>query len=426
MIHLTDSYKVSHWKMLPPGTTNTYCYFEPRKGGRFSHIKYVGLAYVLKKYLTVPVNHNDIDKWKRRFKLHFGTDIFNENDWRIIVNEHKGLLPLEIRTVPEGKIYECGTPLLSVENTDPRLPWLPSYVECLFEQLWYPCSVATISNNVRKIILRGLELTGTENAIDFKLHDFGVRGASSMESAAIGGMAHLTNFKGTDNLPALDLINEYYGCEMAGNSIGASEHSTIIPWKDEKRAYKAILDAYPSGLLACVSDSYDLENAIRGIWGKDLKDKVLKRDGLLIIRPDSGEILDSVRVTLTAIADSFGFYDNNKGYRVLHDKVRMIQGDGCSEETIKEVIDWMIANRWSVDNIAFGMGGGLLQKTNRDDGRFAYKASSSIINGQIVDYCKTPKTDPTKSSKAGRFNLPELAYRNGTIYHNPIWEEMYA
>lgn len=426
LILKTDSYKASHWKMLPPEATKTYCYFEARKGGELSRIKYFGLTSALKHHLSTPITLADVAYAKKIIDAHMGPGIFNEEGWLTIVNEFGGKLPIIVWTVPEGKIYEAGTPLLAVENTDPRFAWLPSYLESVFEHIWYSSTVATISYKVRQIIKNALEISGTPDLLDFKLHDFGVRGASSFDSAAIGGAAHLTNFKGTDNLPALELAQKYYGVEMAGFSIPAAEHSCIIPWRDESEFIKNLLEKFPSGMLACPLDTYDLSNAILNICGKENKNQILAREGVFIGRPDSGHILEIVPLALQNTRTAFDGYVNEKGFFVLSDKVRIIQGDGCTPETIEQVVDWMIENKWSIDNIAFGMGGGLLQKVDRDMGRFAHKASSSIIMGVQVDYCKTPKTDLTKSSKSGRFDLPIVAYENGNILYNPTWDEMYG
>ena len=249
----TDSYKVSHWRMLPPGTTNTYCYLEARNGGKLDKIIYFGLLAMLKEHFSTPVTMADVRQAKAIVDAHMGPGIFNEEGWLTIVNEFDGWLPIKIYTLPEGKIYEAGTPLLAVENTDPRFAWLPSYLEPIFEHLWYPTTVATVSNNVRQILLEGLRVSGTESAIDFKLHDFGLRGVSSFDSARIGGMAHLTNFKGTDNLPALLAAKEYYGVEMAGFSIPACyDDKTEILTEDgfvhfaDLKADKMVAQYYPN------------------------------------------------------------------------------------------------------------------------------------------------------------------------------------
>jgi nicotinamide phosphoribosyltransferase len=166
-----------------------------------------------------------------------------------------------------------------------------------------------------------------------------------------------------------------------------------------------MLTQYPTGLVACVSDSFDINHACSELWGNQLKEEVLSRDGVLIVRPDSGKIVPMVLNVLRRLGDAFGITVNDKNYMVLNNKVRVIQGDGCSPETIRQIIDAMIERRWSIDNIAFGMGGGLLQRVDRDTQRFAFKCSSVTVNGEERDVYKTPVSDPTKNSKRGRLAL---------------------
>ena len=120
--------------------------------------------------------------------------------------------------------------MMTVENTDPAVPWLTNYMETLLCQLWYPTTVATISREIKKDIARFLEETGDIAGLPFKLHDFGFRGVSSVESAGIGGAAHLVNFMGTDTMQALEVAYNHYDEPMAGFSIPSAEHSTIPSW----------------------------------------------------------------------------------------------------------------------------------------------------------------------------------------------------
>src|SRR5262249_50868100 len=152
--------------------------------------------------------------------------------------------------------------------------------------------------------------------------------------AGIGGAAHLLNFMGTDTIQAIEIAREYYGCEMAGFSIPAAEHSTITAWgrDHEADAYANMLTQFPEGLVACVSDSYDVRRACREIWGEQLKDQVLARKGTLVVRPDSGDPPTIVSEVLRILGDAFGFSINGKGFKVLHPNVRVIQGDGVDYE----------------------------------------------------------------------------------------------
>jgi nicotinic acid phosphoribosyltransferase len=230
-----------------------------------------------------------IDDAQVFFDKHFGRDdVFNVDGWRRIVDVHDGKLPVVIKAVPEGSLVDVLTPLMTVENTDPKLPWLTNYLETILCEVWYPITVATQSYYMKQTILKYLSETGTPSDVGFKLHDFGFRGSTSQESASIGGAAHLVNFLGTDTMVALEMLNAYYDCEMAGFSIPATEHSTITSWgKDnEVDAFDNMITQFPDGIVACVSDSFDIYQACNQFWGRDLRDKVMSRDGTLVIRPD--------------------------------------------------------------------------------------------------------------------------------------------
>lgn len=406
----TDSYKASHAQQLPPGTTRVFSFFESR-GGLHADTTFFGLQYYLKRYFEgrVVSKHN-VDEAVDFWASHFGTDkVFASaaRGWRHIVERHAGMLPVEICAVPEGTVVPTRNALMTIENTDPEVPWLTNHLETILSMVWYPMTVATGSRAMRKLLLASLERTGDPGLIDFKLHDFGFRGSTSIESAGLGGAAHLVNFKGTDTTAALLMLRKYYGEPMAGFSIPASEHSTITSWgrEHEVDAYRNILEQFPSGLVACVSDSYDIFAACRDLWGDKLRDQVLARDGCLVVRPDSGHPPEIVPQVLTILGERFGFSVNSKGFKVLDPHVRVIQGDGIDYDMLGKVIAAMEAGQWSADNLAFGSGGGLLQKVNRDTQKCAIKCSATEINGEWHDVMKDPVTDPGKKSKAGRLAL---------------------
>ncbi len=412
LLLLSDSYKVSHYKQYPTGTTHVYSYFESR-GGRFDEVLFFGLQYLIKKYLAGKVvTQRKIDEAAALYAPHFGNaDLFNRAGWQYILDKHDGRLPIEIKAVPEGTRVGTHNVLMTVENTDPNCFWLTNYLESLLVQTWYGTTVATQSFKIKQRIIKALEETGDPSSIDFKLHDFGFRGVSSVESAAIGGAAHLINFKGTDTVVALDFIEKYYPSTLGnagfGFSIPAAEHSTITSWgrENEVLAYENMLTQYPEGLVAVVSDSYDIYNACANLWGDALKEKILNRKGTLVVRPDSGIPKDIVLEITSILGEKFGYTTNEKGYKVLHPNIRVIQGDGVDYESIGEILDNLKNAGWSADNIAFGMGGALLQKLDRDTQKFAFKCSSALINGQAIDVYKDPITDQGKKSKRGRLKL---------------------
>lgn len=405
---LTDSYKVSHYRQYPPGTSSVYSYFESRSGATYPQTVFFGLQYWLKNYFEGPVvTREKIDSAEELFQAHFQTPVFNRPGWERILTRHGGCLPVEIRAVPEGTLVEQSNVLMTVENTDPDAFWLANYLETLLVQVWYPSTVATQSHAMRQVILASLGKTGDTSLVDFKLHDFGFRGVSCPEQAALGGAAHLVNFQGTDNLAALALLARIYSQPCAGFSIPAAEHSTLTSWgKDhEVDACRNMLTQYPTGMVAVVSDSYDIFNCCANIWGGVLRDQVLARDGVLVVRPDSGDPPTVVVKVLEILGEKFGTSVNARGFKVLHPKVRVIQGDGIDYTMLGKILQAMTAAGWSTDNITFGSGGGLLQKLNRDTQRFAFKCSSVTVQGRQRDVFKQPATDPTKKSKAGRLKL---------------------
>lgn len=419
IIKLTDSYKVTHWKQYRKGTSKVYSYLEARRGGKFAKTTFFGLQYIIKKYLEGQVvTQAKIDEAQEYFDKHLGPGKFNRAGWQHILKVHSGRLPVRIKAVPEGTHIAEGNVLVTIENTDDECMWLTNYLETILLQVWYPTTVATLSRYMKEEIAKALEETGTPELIAFKLHDFGFRGVSSVESAAIGGAGHLVNFMGSDTLAAISLLQEYYGEDMAGYSIPASEHSTITSWggpECEPEAMENMLDQYPEGLVACVSDSYDIINACVNIWGKMLKAKVLARKGTLVVRPDSGYPPEMVVKVLNALGEAFGYTINSKGFKVLPDQVRVIQGDGIDYEMLKLILAAMKAAGWSADNVAFGCGGALLQRLDRDTQRFAFKCSSVTVNGEERDVYKAPASDPSKNSKRGRLALVEYGGQHVTL-----------
>lgn len=415
-IILTDSYKVSHYKQYPPKTTNLYSYWESR-GGLFPETVMMGMTYYLDQYMSVPITLADIDHAEKRFAKHFGdASLFNRAGWERIVNVHGGHLPIRIKAVREGTVVPTRNVLMTIENLDPELPWLTNYVETLMSMLWFPTTVATLSRAINRLIKRYLTETGDPTGLPFKLHDFGFRGTSSVESAAIGGCAHLVNFMGTDTMAALEVATEIYGEEMAGYSIPAAEHSTITAWGQEfeAEAYLNMIEQFGhggSGLYAVVSDSYNIFNACKHIWGEQLKQKVLDAPNILVVRPDSGEPHVVVVQVVETLGEAFGFKVNDKGFKVLN-KVRVIQGDGIDLDEIGLILEALKVRGWSADNVAFGMGGALLQKLNRDTQKFAFKAASITVDGEERGVFKSPVTDNGKRSKKGRMRLIQ---RNGTF-----------
>lgn len=403
----TDSYKSSHFLQYPAGTTRLFSYLESR-GGRYPQTRFFGLQYILDRYLTRRITAEMVEEARTLIEPH--GEPFPYDGWMRIVNVHGGRLPLHIRAVPEGTLVPIHNVLMTCTNTDPELPWLVGWFETMLMRVWYPTTVATQSYFIREIIRAALEKTSDRAAeeLPFKLHDFGSRGVSSRESAGIGALAHLINFQGSDTLEALRVGRNHYDSDLAGFSIPAAEHSTITSWgkAHEVDAYRNMITRFsrPGSVYAVVSDSYDLKNAINTLWGEELKAEVIAAGGTLVVRPDSGEPPAMVRLAVNALAARYGTTTNSKGYKVLN-HVRVIQGDGIDEQTIRQILDNLDVDGYSAENVSFGMGGALLQKVDRDTQRFAYKASAGLIDGEYRGIYKDPVTDPGKRSKDGVLDL---------------------
>jgi nicotinamide phosphoribosyltransferase len=420
----TDSYKASHYLQYPKHSEFISSYIEPR-GGDYQQVLFFGLQMFLKEYLLTAVSQENINEAEDFFEKH-GLP-FNKSGWQYIVDKYRGKLPLAIEAVTEGTVLPIHNVLVQVINTDPICAWLVGYLEtAMLRAVWYPTTVATISWHCKQIIKRYLEKTADHlDGLIFKLHDFGARGASSLETAGLGAAAHLVNFTGTDTIAGIIACRDYYHEPMAGFSIPAAEHSTITSWgkAHEVDAYKNMLTQFggANNSVAVVSDSYDLWYAIDELWGEQLKDQVINNGGTLVIRPDSGNPVEVVVEAVERLMHKFGFNINSKGYKVLPPYLRVIQGDGISSpKVIDNILNAMMQQDISADNVAFGMGGGLLQKLDRDTLSFAMKTSAIKVSGQWHDVYKAPKTDMSKQSKRGRLALINTRQGIKTIQYDQL------
>ena len=407
----TDSYKIWHWKGYMPNTENNYGYLEARNGALFNKTVVFGLQYIIKKYLLGQVvTQEKIDEAEKEMDQHLGKGFFNREGWEHILHKYGGKLPITIKSVPEGIPVDVSNVLMTVEltNNDPKICWLTNFLESLLLHVWYPMTVATLSRELKILIKSYMEDTcDTLDTLDFKMQDFGFRGVSSYESAQIGGAAYMTSFKGSDTVPALEIPKKYYGMqEMPAFSVAATEHSimTARGHDGEWDVVRHILKQTPKGILSLVIDSYDYELFIVNC-GTILKDQILAREGTTVFRPDSGDPVTATLRCLELLDKYFGSHYNTKGYKVLNDKVRLLWGDGIDYQGVRNILFAMKNHGWSADCMAcFGMGGGLLQKVNRDTQRMAFKSSAQFYDGAWHDVWKKPQ-DITKASKRGRLAL---------------------
>ncbi len=427
LIMNSDSYKMSHWLQYPPETSYNFSYLECRgtePDRAYTESAFFGLQYIIKEYLAKGITMQDVVRARDKAIAH-GVP-FNYEGFKLVVDEYHGKYPIKICAVPEGTIVPLKNVLMTVESTakpehKKQLFWLVSYVETMLERVWLPMTILTEDLEVKKIIKKYMEETSDNlDALDFMLQDFGSRGATCQEHAAIGGAAHLVAFKGTDTLDCLDFIEEYYHEYCAGFSVPAGEHSTFSSWgKDrEIEAYRNMIKVYgkPKAIISIVSDTWDVYNACANIFGKELKQEIIDSGAFLVVRPDSGYPVEVVLKCLELLGKGFGTSLNTKGYKVINHGVKVLQGDGIDRKMIKAILHNMKKAGWSASNIAcFGMGGALLQKHNRDSLKVAYKESYTINDRGGVDVYKDPITDHGKVSKKGRLDLVKIDGEYQTI-----------
>ena len=412
---LTDSYKVTHHYFYPKGTEKIYSYLESRVGAEFNKSIFYGLQYLLKKYLEGPVvTQKKIDEADNLIASHIGPGIFNRDGWQYILDEHDGRLPVEIKAVREGTPVDVSNVLMTVENTDKKSYWLVNYLESLLLQVWYPSTVATLSAEVRKLCNFYLEVTGSvKDNLDFMLHDFGYRGATSTESSMLSGSAHLLSFSGTDTIPALTIPENYYNdSELYGYSVQATEHSvmTSLGPEGEYAQILNVIEKAKDGVLSMVIDSYNYRNFLieAGKSGSELNEAILNfLDGegnKVVFRPDSGEPVSTTIDCLNLLSEGFGSHLTSEGYKVFDLNIGLLWGDGLNYQKIRDILFAMKSNGWAAQNIIFGMGGGLHTAVNRDTQRNAFKCSAQLRDGEWHDIFKNP-LDSSKKSKTGRFKL---------------------
>lgn len=406
---LTDSYKVTHWKQYPPGTETVYSYLEARNPHDFyPETCFFGLQYTLKEYLEGEViTKVDVDEAEAFVADHLGDpSFFNRTGWDYIVSVHDGKLPVSIRAIPEGSIVPRGNVLMTVENTDPKCYWLTNHIESILMHVWYGTTVATHGREIKGLLLNFLDLTGDPETIDMKVHDFGLRGVSSMETAGVGGAAHLVNFKSTDNMAGAMLAKKYYKAKMAGYAIPAMEHNTVTAWgrAREGDAYANMLNKFPKGAIGIVVDSYDTRHAVASLLFEGLGGVVDGRDGVVYIRPDSGSPIGEAVNTMHMLENRYKTTKNAKGATIFDTTKVKILLHADNLDIMKAILSEFHRGGWSTDIFSFGLGASLLQNFNRDTLRFAYKTSSIKINGEEQSVAKTTK-DYWKASKMGRMKL---------------------
>ena len=427
---LCDFYKVSHREQYPVGTEKVYSTWTPRSNKYHpttDKVVVFGIQAFVKKYLINYFNTHFfsrskdevISEYNRVLKFALG---IKEPYTKHIEDLHDlGYLPLLVKSLPEGSKVPLRVPMLTIENTNPNFFWLTNFVETILSsELWMASTSATTASEYRAILDTFAHATGDPDFVQFQAHDFSMRGMSCLESSASSGAGHLLSFVGTDTIPAIFHLEEYYNAdiekELVGCSVPATEHSVMCAGGsggDEFNTYKRLLnEVYPTGIVSIVSDTWDLWACIEDII-KPLKDDIIARDGKAVIRPDSGDPVkiicgDSTREGLAnkglveSLWDIFGGTVNEKGYKILDPHIGAIYGDSITLDRCKRICQGLIDKGFASTNVVFGVGSYTYQYNTRDSFGFALKSTMCMISGEEKQIFKNPATDDgTKKSNTG-------------------------
>lgn len=429
MMVLCDFYKISHRAMYPKGTEVVYSTWTPR-ASRLTNVTEVvafGMQAFIKTYLIDMFNENFFDKPKTEVVAEYKRMISStlgvpDPDTAHIEELHDlGYLPLSIKALPEGTLVPLRVPMMTIQNTDPRFFWLTNFVESLTScELWQASTSATIAHEYRKVLEKyATDTVGDIGFVGFQGHDFSMRGMSSLQSAVSSGMGHLLSFAGTDTIPAIVAAEVLYQAdvtkELVGTSIPATEHSIQCTYENDMTYLtKMITEVHPKGFVSVVSDGYDYWDVVGRVIPA-LKDKILARDGRLVIRPDSGDPVLIVcgdpngrtelerKGTVEALWDIFGGTTTSKGYKLLDSHIGLIYGDAITFTRCKEICERLKAKGFASINCVYGIGSYTYQFNTRDTFGFALKSTLAVINGDEKQIFKDPKTDDgVKKSQKGR------------------------
>lgn len=417
---LCDFYKLSHREMYPQGTEFVYSTWTPRDSRLENVTKVVAFGFqaFVQTYLVDFFNENFFSKPKLEVVNEYSRLVKNtlgvlKPETKHIEELHDlGFLPLLIKALPEGTLTPLRIPMATVQNTDPRFFWLTNYIETLAScSLWQMSTSATLAHEYRKILDKAaFDTVGNNEFVAFQGHDFSMRGMSSLESAVTSGMGHLLSFSGTDTIPSIQALEHYYGAnvetELVGTSIPATEHSIQCAYgNDEEYLKKMITEVHPSGFVSVVSDGYDFWDVL-GRVVPSLKTEIMKRDGRVVIRPDSGDPVKIVcgnpdapvgslehKGAIEVLWDTFGGTFTEKGYKLLDSHIGLIYGDSITLARAKEITDKLKEKGFASINCVFGIGSYTYNYNTRDTFGFALKSTFCVINGEEKAISKNPKTD---------------------------------
>ena len=418
-ILLTDGYKTGHHKQYPPDTTLVYSNFTPRSNkyapSGANYVVSFGQQMVMRQihdyfqdFFNSP-KEEVLKEIKDELSMYLGADY----DVSHFAKLHDlGYLPIEVKIIEEGTRVPIKIPVLTIVNTKAQFYWLPNFLETLISNLlWKPMTSATIADQYRKIVSKWQRKTDIENEafVDWQCHDFSMRGMSGIDSTIASGLGHLTSFLGSDTLPAISAARKYYDeTGFVCGSVNATEHSVMCAGGKESEldTFNRLINTYPTGILSVVSDTWDLWKVCDEIL-PTLKEKILQRDGKLVIRPDSGDPIDILCGTKRYDSDSsseekglihtlwdlFGGTVNSQGYRVLNSHIGAIYGDSITLDRAEEICRRLAVKGFASTNVVFGIGSYTYQYNTRDTFGFAMKATYVVVDGEGKAIFKDPVTD---------------------------------
>jgi nicotinamide phosphoribosyltransferase len=425
----TDGYKLDHRRQYPKGTENVYSNWTAR-GTRIDDVDkviFVGLQAAIQRRLMedfedfFKADVDDVcDAYQHMLDNYLGPNDIGTDHIRAL--HTLGYLPLEFKALPEGTRVPLRVPMFTVENTHPDFFWLTNYFETILSsELWMPMTSATNAARIREMMnMWAIKTTGSTAGVGFLGHDFSMRGMAGAGAANLSGLGHLVAFTGTETVPVLQYVQDYYPFDgfLAG-TVPATEHSVMCAGGDdgEKETFERLLDLYPNGFLSVVSDTWDFFNVLTNII-PSLHDRIMARDGRLVVRPDSGDPADIICGTvidydtdgspeekgaIQLLWDEFGGHVNAQGYKVLDSHIGLIYGDAMNYDRIDDINYRLAARGFATTNWVAGLGSYGYQYQTRDTFGFAMKATNVTINGVDKAIFKDPKTDNgVKRSLKGR------------------------